>query len=385
MKEIYLDNAATTKTPEAVILAMDEYYRTYRANVHRGMYASAERATDAYELARADVAKFIGGAAKEVFFTKNATEGLNFLAHALTVDLRVGDEIVLSVMEHHANLVPWQMAARRHGLVLKFIPIAADYRLDLEAAKRLIGSQTRIVSVTQASNVLGTVNDIRTLANLAHAVQAVMVVDGAQSVPHLPVSVAELGCDFLAFSAHKMWGPTGIGAVWGRAEQLEKLEPWQFGGGMIVEATLEQAIWDEVPGRFEAGTPNISGAIGFGVAVRELAKHGMNKLLDEERSLTAYALAKLTTVEGLKIIGPATTVDRLGVISFTLAGMHPHDIVTLLDREQIAVRGGFHCAMPLLTSLGLPAVTRASFYVETTRADIDALVEGIEKVKKVFA
>jgi cysteine desulfurase/selenocysteine lyase len=287
-------------------------------------------------------------------------------------------------MEHHANLVPWQMAARRHGLILKFIPLASDYRLDLEAAKRLIGPQTRVVAVTQASNVLGTVNDIRALADLAHAAHAVIVVDGAQSVPHLPVSVTELGCDFLAFSAHKMWGPTGIGAVWGRAELLEKLEPWQYGGGMIVEVTLEKATWDEIPGRFEAGTPNIAGAIGFGAAVRELTKHGMSKLLEEERSLTAYALAKLASVEGLKIIGPALTENRLGVISFTLVGLHPHDIVTLLDREHLAVRGGFHCAMPLLTSLGLPAVTRASFYVETTRADVDALVAGLEKVKKFF-
>jgi cysteine desulfurase/selenocysteine lyase len=385
MKEIYLDNAATSKTPEAVILAMDEYYRDYRANVHRGMYTSAERATDAFESARADVAKFIGGAANEVFFVKNATEGLNFLANSLTANLKPGDEIVISLMEHHANLVPWQMAARRHGLVLKFIPLAQDFCLDLVAAGNLIGPKTKIVAVTQASNVLGTVNDVRALADLAHAAGALMVVDGAQSVPHLPVSVGALDCDFLVFSAHKMWGPTGVGAVWGRAELLEKLEPWQYGGGMIIEVTTEQATWDEVPGRFEAGTPNIAGAIGFGAAVRELAKYGMSRFVEEEKALTTYALEKLAAVEGLMIIGPASSENRLGVFSFTLAGLHPHDIVTLLDREGVAVRGGHHCAMPLLTSLGLQAVTRASFYVGTSQADVDALVAGLGKVKKMFA
>lgn len=385
MKEIYLDNAATTKTPEAVIAAMDEYYRDYRANVHRGMYASAERATEAFETARADVAKFVGGAPNELFFTRNATEGLNFLAYTLTDRLAPGDEIVVTIMEHHANLVPWQEVARRRGLNLKFIPLAEDYRLDDVAAARLIGPKTKIVAVTHASNVLGTVNDVRTLADLAHAAGAVIVVDGTQSVPHLPVDVKALSCDYLVFSAHKMWGPTGVGAVWGRFELLDKLTPWQFGGSMILEVTKDKATWDEVPARFEAGTPNIAGVIGFGAAVRELAKYGMEKIVAEERELTAYALEKLATVPGLKIIGPATAENRLGVLSFTLAGVHPHDITTVLDREGIAVRGGHHCAMPLLASLGLEAVTRASLYLGNTRADVDALVAALGKAKQIFA
>lgn len=383
-KEIYLDNAASTKTPEAVITAMDSYYREYRANVHRGMYASAERATEAYEGARAKIAAFINSAPEETIFTKGTTEALNLLAYTLTKDLKAGDEIVVSIMEHHANLVPWQQAAKRLGLVLKFIPITQDYRLDMVAAKQMIGPKTKIVSVTQASNVLGTVNPVLELSELAHAAGAVIIVDAAQSAPHMPIDVKEIDCDFLVFSAHKMWGPTGVGVLWGRRALLEKMEPWQFGGDMILEVTKDHSTWNELPYKFEAGTPNISGVIGFGAAIDELSKYGMAKLVEEEKSLTAYALERLSKIEGLRIVGPVTAEDRVGAIAFTLEGIHPHDITTILDREGIAVRGGHHCAMPLLSSIGLEATTRASFYVGNTRADVDALVTGIEKVKDMF-
>ncbi len=378
----YLDSAASSLTPEPVLAAMDAYYRECRANVHRGMYAAAEEATKRFEEARGSVATFINASPDEVVFTKGATEALNIVANGLCQGLKEGDEIVLSVMEHHANLVPWQQFAKWKGAVIKWIGLTPEMTLDMEEAKRLIGPKTKIVSVTQASNVLGAVNDVKALAVLAHEFDAVMVVDAAQSAPHMKIDVKDLGCDFLAFSSHKMLGPTGVGALYGKKSRLEALPPMQFGGDMVLEVTKDGATWNEVPARFEAGTPNIAGAIGFGAAAEYLMALGMDSVASRERVLTAYAMAKLSAIEGLKIYGPK---ERLGVISFSLEGAHPHDVATILAREGVAVRGGHHCTMPLHALLGTPATNRASFSVYTTTADIDRLAAAIGKVKEIFA
>jgi cysteine desulfurase/selenocysteine lyase len=388
----YLDSAASSLTPGPVVAAMDEYYREYRSNVHRGMYRVAERATEAFEAVRARTAAFLGADAEEIVFTKGATEALNLLAYGLVADLKEGDEIVLTVMEHHANLVPWQQLAARRGAVLKWIEMTPDFRLDMASARRVIGPRTRIVAATQASNVLGTVNPVRELAALAHAAGAVMVVDAAQSAPHLKIDVRDLDCDFLAFSSHKMLGPTGVGVLYGKKELLEKLPPFQFGGDMILEVTRAGSRWNEGAAKFEAGTPDIAGVIGFGAALDYLESIGMDAILKHERELTAYALSQLralseaegSDVRGLTIFGPAGTENRLGAVSFSLEGVHPHDIATILDREGVAVRGGHHCAMPLHEKLGVPATNRASFYLYNTEADVDALVKALQKAKELF-
>ncbi len=380
----YLDSAASSLTPEPVLEAMDAYYRECRANVHRGMYATAGEATARYEAVRAMAASFLNASApEEVVFTSGTTAALNLLAASLGRNLKPGDEVVLSEMEHHANLVPWQQAAKRHGFALRFIPMKDDFTLDMDAARALIGAHTKIVSIAHASNALGTVNPVREFAVLAHAAGALLILDAAQSVPHMQVDVRELDCDFLAFSAHKMLGPTGVGVLWGRKALLEKMEPVQYGGDMIREVTPESATWNDLPWKFEAGTPNIAGVIGLGAAIGYLQAIGMENVAAHDRTLATYAIARLSAIQGLMIIGPKTG-ERIGAISFTIDGAHPHDLATLLDREGVAVRGGHHCTMPLMARLGLTGTTRASFSLYNDEHDVEALVEGIEKAKKTL-
>lgn len=379
----YLDSAASSLTPTQVVAAMDAYYLECRANVHRGMYRTSGEASERYEAARAKVARFFGASPEETVFTRGATESLNLLAYSLCAKLGPGDEVVLSVMEHHANLVPWQRLAQLRGFAVKHIPVKDDYTLDMEAARALIGPKTKIVSVVHASNVLGTVNPAKELAALAHAAGAVFILDAAQSAPHMRIDVKELGCDFLACSAHKMLGPTGIGALIGRKGLFEAMEPFQYGGDMIREVTLAGSTWNDVPWKFEAGTPNIAGAIGFGAAVDYLEKVGMDAIEAHERALTAYAIEKLSAIPGVRVIGP-TAGERVGAVAFEVAGMHPHDLVTLLDREGVSIRGGHHCAMPLHERFGLPSTGRASFHLYNDMADVDALADAVAKAKKTL-
>ena len=378
---VFLDSASSTQKPKQVIKAVSEFYEKSYANIHRGVYDLSEKATEKYEEARAVIAEFIGAKTEEVIFTKGTTEGLNLLATSLGEKLERGDEVVLSIMEHHANLVPWQKLQKK-GIVLKFIPLTDDYHLDMEKAKELINTKTKIVSVVQVSNVLGTFNDVKKLGELAHKVGAVMIVDAAQSVPHMKVDVNELGCDFLVFSGHKMLGPSGIGVLYGRRYLLNEMEPYQYGGDMIREVTLGNSTWNDLPWKFEAGTPPIAQAVGLGEAVKYLLKIGISTIEEHEKELTAYALDKLSKIAGLKIIGPLQ--KRGAVFSFVLEGIHPHDAAEILNRKKIAVRGGHHCAMPLMKALGISGTTRASFYLYNDKKDVDALVNGIKKVQEIF-
>jgi len=362
-----------------VLEAMDRYYAECRANVHRGMYRTSGEASERYENGRARIARFFGADAKEIVFTRGATESLNLAAHALSATLAPGDEIVVSEMEHHANLVPWQQAAERTGATLKVIPITEAFTLDLDAARALIGPRTKVVAIAHASNVLGTINPVKELAALAHAVGAVMVVDAAQSAPHLKIDVRDLDCDALAVSGHKMCGPTGIGILYGKKALLEAWPPYQFGGDMIREVTQHAATWNDVPYKFEAGTPNVAGAIGFAAACDYLDGVGMEAIERHDRELAAYAIERLTG-SGVRIIGPSKG-ERVGAVSFDIPGLHPHDLATLLDREGVSVRGGHHCAMPLHQKLGLPSTGRASFYLYNDRSDVDALVSALAKAK----
>ncbi|MBI4457771.1 cysteine desulfurase [Candidatus Uhrbacteria bacterium] len=383
-KIAYLDSAASSLTPEPVLAAMDAYYRECRANVHRGMYAESEDAGARYDGAREKIAAFLRAAADEIVFTRGTTESLNLLAYSLSRKLGPGDEVVISIMEHHANLVPWQQLAKERGFALEFIPLAADLTLDMRAARALITPKTKIVSVTYASNVLGTVVPVRELADLAHAVGAVMIVDAAQAAGHRPIDVRELDCDFLALSGHKMLGPTGIGVLYGKRGRLEALPPFMFGGDMILDVRKEDSLWNEVPYKFEAGTPNIAGAIGLGAAIDYLGKLGLDAVRSHEREITDYALAALAKIPGVTVYGPPSGSDRAGLVSFTIEGVHPHDAATVFDRQGVCVRGGHHCAMPLLRELGLNGTLRASFGVYTAPEDVDALVAAIIKTKAIF-
>ncbi|MDO8511581.1 MAG: SUF system NifU family Fe-S cluster assembly protein [Nanoarchaeota archaeon] len=377
---IYLDNSSTSQKPAKVILAIKEYYEQDNANVHRGIYKLAQKATVLYEKAHETVAKFIGADFEEVIFTKGTTEGLNLLAYSLGKNLKAGDEIVLSEMEHHSNIVPWQQIAEERGAVLKFIPVTKYFRLDLEKATELITEKTKIVSVVHLSNVLGTINPVKELAEMAHKVDAVMIVDAAQSVPHMPVDVKELSCDFMVFSGHKMCAPTGIGVLYGRKGLLEKMQPFLFGGDMIREVSFERASWNDLPWKFEAGTPNLAGAAGLMAAIEYLQETGMENITTHGQELTAYALEKLSAIPDVTIVGPASTENRGPVISFTVEGIHPHDASEMLDKENIAVRGGFHCAMPLFSKLGIDGSLRVSFYLYNTMEDVDRLVEAVKKM-----
>ena len=382
LKDItYLDNSATTQKPRQVIAAIADFYEASNSNVHRGVNRLAEKATMLYEKAREAAARFINAETAEIIFTKGTTESINFLAARLPIEK--GDEIVLSEMEHHSNIVPWQQVAKEKGAVVKYIPVKENFILDMDKARELITEKTKVVSIVHMSNVLGTINPVKDICRMAHAVGAVFIVDAAQSVPHLKTDIKDLDCDYLVFSGHKMCGPTGIGVLYGKKELLEKLEPYQYGGGMIDEVSYERSTWTEVPSKFEAGTPNIAGAAGLLAAIEYLEEIGMDTIQEYEHGLMTYALQKLETIKGLKIIGPQD--NRGAVISFTLEGIHPHDVSEILDRENIMVRGGHHCAMPLMKKLGVSGTTRASFYFYNTKDDVDALVSGISKVQEVFA
>lgn len=383
---VYLDNAATSQKPKAVLDAIKDYYEHDNANVHRGVHTLAERATKDYEDARRKIRKFINAKeSAEVLFTRGTTTGLNWVSRSFgDAFVREGDEIVISQMEHHSNIIPWQQLAKRKNAVLKYIGITPEGFLDMEDARKQITEKTAIVSIAHASNVLGVINPIRELAFLAHQHGAVMVVDGAQSAPHMPVDVQELDADFYAFSGHKMCGPTGIGALYGKREWLDRMEPVEFGGEMIDFVHLYESTWKELPWKFEAGTPNIAGGIGFGAAIDYLTDIGMENIHEHEAELAAYVLPKLQAIDGLTVYGPQEAKDHTGVIAFNLDGLHPHDVATALDMEGVAVRAGHHCAQPLLAYLDVPAAARASFYFYNTKDDADRLIQAIMATKEFF-
>jgi cysteine desulfurase/selenocysteine lyase len=382
---VYLDSTATAQKPETVIGAMDWYYRHTNGNIHRGVHTLAEEATAAYEGARLKVARFIGArSTREVIFTRNATESINLVAYTWArANLKAGDRIILTEMEHHSNLVPWQMLASELNLHLEFIPASEEGLLDLETYRRLLEQSPRLVAFTHMSNVLGTINPAREIIALAHQAGALALVDGAQSVPHLAVNVQALDADFLAFSAHKMCGPTGIGVLYGREALLAEMPPFMGGGDMIKKVFLRSFTPNDLPHKFEAGTPAIAEAVGLGAAVDYLNSIGMDAIAAHEHELIAYALDRLAEVSGVQVIGPDAS-QKGGVAAFTLQGVHPHDVAQVLDSLGIAVRAGHHCAMPLHERYNLPATTRASFYLYNTREEVDRLVEGLEKVKKMF-
>lgn len=383
---VYLDSAATSQKPSVVIDAIDRYHREYNASVHRGIYELSERATAAYEGARASLARFINApAAEEVVFVRNTTEAINLVAYSWgRRHVGKGDAIVLTEMEHHANLVPWQVLVQERDGDLEFIPIDDDGLLRLDVLEVLLRLRPKLVAVTHVSNMLGTVNPIREIADMAHAAGALLLVDGAQAVPHLPVDVRALGADFYVFSGHKMLGPTGAGVLWGRRELLEAMPPFLTGGSMITEVHLRRSEFAGIPDRFEAGTPDISGAIGFGAAAEYLMGLGMERAAAHERELLAYALERLPAeLPGIRIYGPPVD-HRSGVVAFNLPEAHPHDVAQILDREGIAIRAGHHCTMPLHERLDIAASARASVNVYTTREEIDALVAGLREVRRIF-
>ena len=383
---VYLDSAATTQKPRSVIEAVDHYYRTSNANVHRGAYTLSVEATEAYENARVKVADFIGATdSDELVFTRGTTTGINFVAYGWGLNhLTAGDRIVLTGMEHHSNIVPWQLVARHTGAELAYLPINEDYEVSLDDLDTVVNSRTKIVALSGMSNVTGAFGPVAAVSAAAKAVGAITVVDAAQAVPHAPLDVASLGVDFLAFSGHKMLGPTGTGGLWGRRDRLEEMEPTEGGGEMISDVGLYESTWAPIPHKFEAGTPNIAGAVGLGAAVDYLTKLGMSEVRAHERALTKYGIEQLSEVPHLTIHGPSDLDKRGGVISFQLADVHPHDIATILDQEGVAVRAGHHCAKPLMRSLGVPATARASFYVYNTPEDVDALVAALHHALELF-
>jgi cysteine desulfurase/selenocysteine lyase len=388
-KLVYLDNAATSQKPRQMIEAITEYYSLHNANVHRGIHVLAEEATALYEGARDKVAAFIKAPREEVIFTKNSSEALNLVANVLgwageDHGISAGDEIVISEMEHHSNIVPWQMTAQRTGATLKWFGITDDGRLDLSNLNEVITERTKVVSVVHVSNILGTVNPVEAIVKRAHEVGALVVVDASQSAPHMPLDVTELGADFVAFTGHKMLGPTGIGVLWGRRELLEELPPFLGGGEMIQTVSMESSSYAGLPYKYEAGTPPIAEAVGLGAAIDYLEAIGMANVAAHEHAITEYALKRLQEVDGLRIIGPDTAEDRGAAISFVLGDIHPHDVGQVLDEQGIAVRVGHHCARPVCVRYGIPATTRASFYLYSTPGEVDALVEGLDKVKQFF-
>lgn len=381
---VYLDNAATTQKPTQVLETIAAYYAKDNANVHRGVHTLAERATAAYEAARERVRSFIhADSTKEVLFTRGTTTGLNWVARYAESVLQPGDEVLISVMEHHSNTIPWQEACKKTGARLIYTYLK-DGMLDLADFRSKLTEKTRFVALAHVSNVLGVVNPIKEIAELVHQANALLVVDGAQSVPHMKIDVQDLDVDFFAFSGHKMLGPTGIGVLYGKEGLLERMSPVEFGGEMIDFVYEQEATWKELPWKFEAGTPNIAGAIGLAVAIDYLDKIGMETVHQYEQELIAYVFPRLQAVEGLTIYGSEDLTQRSGVISFNLAGLHPHDVATALDYEGVAVRAGHHCAQPLLSYLGVAATVRASFYLYNTKADCDKLVEALQKTKEFF-
>jgi len=385
MRLIYLDSAATSQKPEVVINTMDHYYRWYNANVHRGIHKLAEEATAGYEGARSKVAQFINAKnARECIFTRNTTEAINLVAYTWgRANIKAGDEILLTEMEHHSNLVPWQRLAEEKGARLRYIPIDETGLLRLDLLDKLLTERTKLVGVTAMSNVMGTINPIKDIAQKAHAVGATVLVDGAQSVPHLKVDVQDQDCDFLAFSGHKMCGPTGIGVLYGKRAILETMPPFLGGGDMIREVHLYESRWNDLPWKFEAGTPSIVEGIGLGAAVDYLNSIGLDKIHRHEQELVAYGLERLRSIPGVTVYGPEAQYKG-GVIAFNVAGIHPHDLATMLDANGIAIRAGHHCAQPLHERLHLSATARASFYLYSTRLEIDALVQALYQAKDVF-
>lgn len=382
----YLDSTASSQKPLQVIQAMDDYYRYSNANIHRGVHTLAEESTALYEGARERIATFVGAASsEEIIFTRNATESINLVAYTWgRKSLQAGDLILLTEMEHHSNIVPWQILAAEKDLQIKYIPVTSDLLLDMDAYQGLLKLGPRLVAFTHMSNVLGTINPAREIIRLAHAAGALTLVDGAQSVPHFAVNVQDLDPDFMAFSGHKMCGPTGIGVLYGKQALLDAMPPFLGGGDMIKKVTFTGFTPNDLPHKFEAGTPAIAEGIGLGAAVDYLTTVGMNAIAAHEHSLTAYALEQIKTVPGLQVYGP-TAEHKGGVISFTMEGVHPHDVAALLDRDGIAVRAGHHCAMPLHNKLGLPATSRASFYLYNTQDEIDRLIVSLLKVSGLFA
>ena len=383
---VYLDNAATSQRPVQVIAEITRFYRDSNSNIHRGVHTLSQEATQQYEDAREQVRAFINAPrAEEIVFTSGTTMSLNLVASGWArTNLERGDEVVLSEIEHHSNIVPWQMLRDERGIVLKFIRMLPDGTLDLDEARRLITDRTRLLSVTHASNALGTIVPVTELVAMAHEHGALVCIDGAQSVPHMPVDVQALGIDLLAFSGHKMLGPTGTGVLWARHEVLESMEPMFGGGEMILTVTLERSTWNEIPHRFEAGTPNIAGIVGLGAAVRYLTTLGMDRVREHEVELVDYALRRLGDVPGVTIFGPPDPQARGGVVSFDLEGVHPHDVGQVLDAHGVAIRTGHHCAQPVMAALDVPATARASFYLYNTKDEVDALARAVEEASGFF-
>ncbi|PAE25588.1 cysteine desulfurase [Bacillus sp. 7894-2] len=384
---VYLDSAATSQKPVPVIEAIDKYYREYNSNVHRGVHTLGTRATDGYEGAREKVRKFINAkSTEEVIFTRGTTTSINTVAASYgRANLSEGDEIVISYMEHHSNIIPWQQVAKQTGATLKYLPLQEDGTISLEDVRTTVTADTKIVSIMQVSNVLGVMNPIKEIAKIAHKNGAIMVVDGAQSAPHMKIDVQDLDCDFLAFSGHKMCGPTGIGVLYGKKKLLEKMEPVEFGGEMIDFVGLYESTWKELPWKFEGGTPIIAGAIGLGAAIDFLEQIGLAEIEAYEHKLAAYAMEKMSAIDGMTIYGPKEASKRAGLVTFNIDDVHPHDVATVLDAEGIAVRAGHHCAQPLMKWLKVSATARASFYLYNTEEDIDKLVSGLVKTKEYFS
>ncbi|MFC5733839.1 cysteine desulfurase [Cytobacillus gottheilii] len=384
---VYLDSAATSQKPIQVIEAIDSYYRQYNSNVHRGVHTLGTKATDGYEGAREKVRKFINAkSTEEVIFTRGTTTSLNTVAASYArANLQEGDEIVISYMEHHSNIIPWQQVAKATGAILKYLPLQEDGTISLEDVKNTVTDQTKIVSIMHVSNVLGVINPIKEIAQIAHQHGAVMVVDGAQSAPHMKVDVQDLDCDFFAMSGHKMCGPTGIGILYGKKQLLENMEPIEFGGEMIDFVGLQESTWKELPWKFEGGTPIIAGAIGLGAAIDFLEEIGRDNIEAHEHKLAAYAMEQMSAIEGMTIFGPKDASKKAGVVTFNIDEVHPHDVATVLDADGIAVRAGHHCAQPLMKWLKVSSTARASFYLYNSEEDIDRLVQGLVKTKEYFS
>jgi cysteine desulfurase/selenocysteine lyase len=381
---VYLDNAATTQKPSVVLDALTSYYTSSNANVHRGVHYLSGKATDQYERARASIARCIGAAdPREIVFTRNATESINLVAQTWgRANLKAGDEILVSAIEHHSNIVPWYMLCAEKGATLRVIPMFDSGQLDMDGFARLLSSRTKLVAVTALSNALGTVTPIAEITRAAHAAGALVLIDGAQAAYHMPVDVRTLDCDFFALTGHKLYGPTGIGALYGRATLLESMPPWMGGGDMIASVTFDKCTWNVIPNKFEAGTPDIAGAIGLGVAVDYLSRIGMDRIQAYEQELLAYGTAALSKIDGLRLVG--TAPRKASILSFVIDNIHPHDLGTIVDREGVAIRTGQHCAQPVMDRLGIPATARASLAMYNTREEIDALVAALLKARKVF-
>ncbi|MDH4064829.1 MAG: cysteine desulfurase [Acidobacteriota bacterium] len=381
---VYLDNAATTQKPRAVIQALTDYYESSNANVHRGVHYLSGRATDLFEGARTRIGRFVGAAnPKEIIFTRNATEGINLVAQAWgRSNVRAGDEVLISAMEHHSNIVPWQMLCAEQDATLRVIPMSDAGELDLDAFERLLTPRTRIVAVTALSNALGTVNPVEQMTKAAHAAGAIVLVDGAQAAYHMPVNVQALDCDFFVLTGHKVYGPTGIGILYGKAALLDAMPPWQGGGDMISSVTFERSTWNTLPYKFEAGTPDIAGVVGLGAAVDYVTAIGMDRIEAWERDLLAYGTQALLDVPGLRLIGTASR--KASILSFVMDGIHPHDLGTIVDRGGVAIRTGHHCAQPVMERLGIPATARASLAMYNTPEEIDALVTALHRAREVF-